>query len=359
MRALFLLLTAASAVAQTATVSGTVRDLEGAPMPGASVYLSGTTRGDAANLEGVYEITDIAPGTYRLVASMVGFEAALEDITLAPGATLEVDLSLEATPLDLGRVEVEAERDERWQSRFAWFRRVLIGESERADSTRILNPEVLSFRLRWGTLYAEAAAPLVIENRALGYRLVYDLREFEASAGSIRFDGEERFQDLAPRSDLEAERWREERLVAYCGSLYHLMRALLAGTAEREGYDFGLIWGSANALLQPHGARTHSSIRERGLMRIEDDGWGTLRVEGSLAVTYRGEPEAPSYLESEWFTDRRIEPDAAQHSTVTVRRGRARIDPQGTPEHPDDLTMSGYFGFERLADRVPEDYDPP
>ena len=39
-------------------------------------------------------------------------------------------------------------------------------------------------------------------------------------------------------------------------------------------------------------------------------------------------------------------------------RGNARFDPQGTPEDPYAITTSGYLGFERLADAVPEDYVP-
>ena len=36
----------------------------------------------------------------------------------------------------------------------------------------------------------------------------------------------------------------------------------------------------------------------------------------------------------------------------------ARIDPQGTPEDPFAVWTSGYLGFERLADEVPDDYVP-
>ena len=350
MRALLFLLTAVSVSAQT--VSGTVADGDGTPLPGASVYLSGTTRGDATDTDGRYEIADVPPGAYRLVASMVGFEPATQDIVVRAGADLEVALVLEAVPVTLGSVEVEAERDGRWQRRFAQFRRALIGESSRADSTRILNPEVLSFRSRWGTLRAQASAPLVIENRALGYRLVYDLHVFEGGATSIRYDGDERFHELEPCSDLEAARWRTARLEAYRGSLPHLLRSLLAGTAEDEGFTFSLVWEDA------WGARPVFRSSGRGVMRVEDDGWGTLRVRDRLDVVY-AEPEDPAYLSHEWFRERRRRPSAEQRSSLTVRRGRARIDPQGTPEDPFAVSVSGYLGFERLADRVPEDYAPP
>ena len=91
-------------------------------------------------------------------------------------------------------------------------------------------------------------------------------------------------------------------------------------------------------------------------MRVDDDGWGTLRIRGRLDVTYR-EPEDPAYLDSDWFNDRRSRPSSVQVSGLHVRRS-ARFDPQGTPEDPFSISTSGYLGFERLADRVPEDYTP-
>ncbi|MGB3545222.1 carboxypeptidase-like regulatory domain-containing protein [Rubrivirga sp.] len=350
MRVLLFLVLSASVSAQTGAVSGAVLDAEGSPLPGASVYLSGTTRGDATDLEGAFDIPAIEAGAYRLVVSMLGFETDVQDITV-DSTDLEVAIVLEAEPLDLGVVEVEAERDGRWERRFRQFRHALIGESSRADSTRIVNPEVLSFRSRWGTLHATAAAPLVIENRALGYRLVYDLHVFEGGATSIRYDGDERFHALEAASDLEAERWESARLEAYRGSLRHLLRALLAGTAEDDGFSFALVWED------PWGARPTFRSSARGIMHLEEDGWGTLRVRDRLDVTYT-EPEDPAYLESDWFSERRRRPNGEQRSSLYVERGRARIDPQGTPVDPFAVSVSGYLGFERLADRVPEDYGP-
>ncbi|MEM0964343.1 MAG: carboxypeptidase-like regulatory domain-containing protein, partial [Bacteroidota bacterium] len=257
---------------QPAVVIGSVVDAEGAPLPGANVYLSSTTRGDASGRDGRFEIAGIAPGAYRLVGSMLGYETTHEDLRLTPGDTATVDLVLAAAPVALGSVEVEAERDGRWQRRFAWFRRALVGESSRADSIVLLNPEVLSFRLRWGTLRAEAAAPLVFENRALGYRLTYDLSAFSASATRIQYDGDERFEELPPADSAEALRWRSVRESAYRGSLQHLLRSLLHGTSDADGFAFELIWED------PWGARPAFRATTRGLMRVDDDGWGTLRI---------------------------------------------------------------------------------
>src|SRR5712672_250164 len=77
--ACFVLTVAVTAGAQTAQVTGTVVDESGAGVPGASVQLSGTTiRALATSGQGgAYEFTNVAPGTYQLTATIVGFAPAI------------------------------------------------------------------------------------------------------------------------------------------------------------------------------------------------------------------------------------------------------------------------------------------
>ena len=214
---------------------------------------------------------------------------------------------------------------------------------------------MLDFRSSWGTLTATAAAPLLIENRALGYRLRYDLLHFEASASRVSYDGDEVFEPLAPRDAAEAARWERARERAYRGSLQHLLRSMLAGTTEAEG--FTLLHAFADATNRLAANVTFRTSGDR-LLRVDDDGWGTLRFHGRVDVTYGGEAEEPAYLRSAWFRERRQRPDPVQRSALYLDGFRARIDPQGTPEDPFAISTSGYMGFERLADEVPDDYTP-
>ncbi len=72
---LFLLFTSYLANAQiTTALYGTVTDELGAPIAGASIYLEGTEKGAQTDFDGNYEILDITPGTYNLIASYIGYE---------------------------------------------------------------------------------------------------------------------------------------------------------------------------------------------------------------------------------------------------------------------------------------------
>ena len=336
------------------SVSGTVRDAQGQPLPGASVYLSGTTRGAASGGDGRFRIEAVAPGTYRLVGSMVGFKPAGHVVRLAPGTAVTVDLALAEATAPLAPVAVEAQADRRWQRMLARFRRTLLGESANADSTRILNPEVLDLRSRRGTLEATALAPLVIENRALGYRLHYDLTEFRAGATAFRYGGDEVFEALVPASAAEAFRWAAARRRAWRGSLQHLMRSLLGGSEGSEGF---VLETPAPRPFLTRRDEPGQAVTSKQLVRTVD-GVPTLLVADELEVLYNGEPEDERYPGSAWFLEHRGRADSVQHSRLTVEGGAAALNPDGTSVDPFAVTARGHMAFERLADRVPRDFLP-
>lgn len=365
---LFLLLAlavAAPAAAQAGVaVTGTVRDAAGETLPGANVYLSGTQRGAPTDAAGRFRIDGVPPGAYRLVASFIGYRTAVQDIRVGSTDAGPFALTLEPTGVEGATVTVEAEGDARWRRRYERFRRILIGESENAAQTEIENPWVLDFRDRFGALTATARAPLVIVNRALGYRLHYDLTAFEATDTRIRYDGEERFEELAPADAAEAARWATARTLAYRGSLRHLLQAMRDGRAEADGFAFTArrLSPDRQTLLEYVGR----PVAEADLVERVDSsetgarGWFRLRADGvALGVTYAREPEVPAYLRSEWFREGRSTPRDAQESVLVLSGSTALVDPRGDPEDPFAISVMSYLAFERLADLVPAEFVPP
>ena len=351
------LLTAGSAAAQT-TLVGTVTDADGATLPGATVYLSGTTRGVAADDDGRFRLPGVAPGAYRLVASLVGFRAGTQDIRVQAGQAEAGPFAFRLAAVDLGEAVVEARGDERFRRRLATFTRELIGESENGRLTRIVNPQVLDFRDRFGALTATASAPLVVENRALGYRLTYDLQTFSSTATRISYDGDERFEELVPADAAEAARWETARAQAFRGSLRHLLRALRTGTAEVEGFHFRLRRMTSEGQLAEYVGR---DVTGAALVTAPDSaGFYNLLFNGSaIAVRFDGEPEVPAYLTSEWFRGARSAVNPFQESDLISTQPQQTIDASGNPEDPDGVSASGYLAFERLADLVPAEYTLP
>ena len=352
------LLAALPAAAQT-TLFGTVTDTDGATLPGATVYLSGTTRGVVADDDGRFRLTGVTPGAYRLVASLVGFTAGTQDIRINAGQAEAGPFAFRLVAISLGEAVVEARGDERFRRRLETFTRVLLGESENARQTRIVNPEVLDFRDRFGALRAEARAPLVVENRALGYRLTYDLRLFSSTPTRISYDGDERFEELVPADAAEAARWETARAMAFRGSLRHLLRALRTGTAGAEGFTF------RTRRLTPDGTGLAEyagrEVPESSLVSpVDSAGFYDLRFNGTaIGVLYSGEPEVPAYLTSEWFQGARSAVQPFQESNLISTSPTQSIGSSGDPVDPEGVSASGYLAFERLSDLVPREYTLP
>ncbi len=81
--------------AQQATIVGTVTDaMSGDPVAGVAVSVAGTARGVFTNSTGNYEL-QIAPGTYTVRASFIGYAIPEARVTVAAGATVTQDFQLE------------------------------------------------------------------------------------------------------------------------------------------------------------------------------------------------------------------------------------------------------------------------
>jgi len=92
--------TAAAGQALFGQISGTVTDASGAVLPGATVNVTnvGTnvTKTAMTNDAGVYTVTNLVPGVYRVDASLSGFKTAVVSaISLEVNANLKVDATLE------------------------------------------------------------------------------------------------------------------------------------------------------------------------------------------------------------------------------------------------------------------------
>jgi len=112
--ALIALIPLAIMAAKTGTIAGIVIDQKtGNPIPGASVQLTGTTRGAITDPDGRFEITGIAPGLYQLNVVSVSFcTLQLDSIRVWADSTTKLAIEMQASVTDLHRViKVTATKD--------------------------------------------------------------------------------------------------------------------------------------------------------------------------------------------------------------------------------------------------------
>lgn len=100
----FLILSPAGAFA-ISKIHGVVTDAQtGEPIAGVNVILKGTYKGASSDLDGIYLIPAVNPGSYDMQASFVGYKVALKtNIVVPEDESVVVNLELEPTVLALGQ----------------------------------------------------------------------------------------------------------------------------------------------------------------------------------------------------------------------------------------------------------------
>jgi hypothetical protein len=227
-------------------VAGRLVDAEtGTAVVDAHVFLANSAFGDISGPDGTYTIDDVPPGTYTLVVSIVGYWPESRALRFVGGGEVREDFRLTKAVYAVGEVSVTAERDRRRSRELERFYALFLGQTPNRSGCKILNPEVIDLVDEGGAFRASGRAPLLIENRSLGYRLTYVLSHFEAASNEHRYRGEPYFEPLVPANPREERRWAKTRRETYRGSMSHFLRAAAAGTAHAEGFRTYLLGQSS------------------------------------------------------------------------------------------------------------------
>lgn len=343
-------------------LTGRVSDREtGTPLVGAHVFIATSMMGTTTNQDGRYRLERVPTGAHRLYVSMLGFESEFKDVMLRTSRVYPFDFTLQPTILEAGEITVEAERDEHWLSRLERFTRMFMGETPNAAETTILNPEVLDFDVKSGTLYARASEPLEIENRALGYRIKYFLANFEQDLTRTRYDGEPLYEEMEEDSTGQSEIWQKNRKKAFLGSFRHFLLALLAGRSEGQGFktysrpDLNTLPGDTFQGSIPMGKQRYPLDPAKLFKPGESSTEFVMDFDGYVEIIYRGETEDPAFFE---WQKRGRQQAKFQTSWIRLERGPVIIDYKGDILDPYGVTFFGYLAFERVADEVPKEFRP-
>lgn len=344
--------------AQTGTLTGQVKDAEtGEPLPFCSVFVNNTTVATVTDLDGRYTLSGLEAVPLEIGFSFLGYTAQTRKITIKPGATLTINLSMVPLAQELSEQEVKSSRDKTWERDLRKFQNLFIGTDEAAAQTTLLNPWVIDFPapVEKGTFLASATQPLEIENRYLGYKITFNLKEFVDAPAAYRIVGAARFELLPPESEAQQAIWEKNRATIYQRSPMNLFRALLKGTQEREGfYLYGdKAGGSASMNL-----RSDIFANELGksvvpykadplVIPSSPPGDYLLQLKGRIEIHYqKGFAQANTYRDAPYPI-----------SWLEVKNGQVRVRENGMVLNPEDLVFSGDMDRKRISNLLPLDYD--
>lgn len=236
-----LLVMASQLLAQQRMITGTVTDANSNTLlPYAVVYINNTSNATETDSMGKYQLRNAfyqqRGGSVELVVSSLGYTTFRQKITYGLQDTLILNIGLMPSPQTITEVAVKGKRDQKWLKQYKKFESTFIGTNQNAGTTKILNPWVIDFTGEVSAFSATAQNILEVENKALGYKVFFELQTFTVSYIRSSFFGLARFEKLKTTDEQQKEKWNENRQKAYEGSERHFFKALAQKRLKQEGF---------------------------------------------------------------------------------------------------------------------------
>jgi hypothetical protein len=230
---LFLLLLPFVCFAQFKLTGHVINQTNGKPIPDASVFINNTTNGAKAAADGSFTLTNLNPGQYDLIVSVIGYETysktIMVDENIAAG-----DIKMLPKIMMMKEVMI-AGKDPTRARKLRLFKEHFLGRAIFWRECKIVNPDILklTFTDHQQVLTASTDDFLEVENNALGYKLKYLLNAFrlDRNALNMAYEGLVLFEEQQG-SAAEKEKWEKNRRKAYFGSPTHFLRQVLADRVD-------------------------------------------------------------------------------------------------------------------------------
>lgn len=286
-------------------------------LPFAALYFSGTTVGVSTDINGkfVFDISKYA--TKPISISAMGYYSKVIQYYESDPALV---IKLRPQVYDLEEAVVKSKSLVRQRkANLRIFRREFIGETENAWECKILNEEDITFNYYFDedTLKAYASKPIVIKNKALGYKITYFLDQFEFYRDKeyTFFVGNFIFEEDTTSNKESIERKREE---IYLGSRMHFIRSLWANQLNSNNFK----------ILDEKG----KLAKYKDIVVVDNEGNKYLKNEGMLTLYYRSK------------------------ETQLILSTRLLAFTQEGSYDASGILWKGNMGFYRIADWLPLEY---
>lgn len=342
-------------------VSGTVTNENGEPLKSATVFIGGSEKIMATTDDGRFRFTRISPGTFRLSVNMIGYEALTRNI-IVKDAPLSVALQLTTKAIVLNEVKIGAKSA--WERNFKLFKENFLGRSANAKQCVIINPKAIHFSTKKGMLMADADELLIIENKRLGYRLNYQLKDFMFNSVNniVLYNNECSFEEL-DGTERQKEEWARNRLETYKGSFMHFLRSVHAnntlanGFITRQFYGYPSFKYDGAVIEDPNRVIINNrQVKYDSLITAIDTNLVSFKFK-QFYIAY--DPKMAMRLPADKPDDKIVIPTDKKGSMLKLALQEAIIDKKGSYTDYRDFFIQGYWARARVGDQLPVEYIPP
>ncbi|MCR8561016.1 carboxypeptidase regulatory-like domain-containing protein [Mucilaginibacter sp. BJC16-A38] len=332
------------------------------PVANASVFLSNAAIGGKTANDGSFSLQNVKPGRYDLIVSIIGFDVFKQSVIVGGNDVVLPVIAISPKIISLNIITVKASRtDPDREKYYLKFKNEFLGSTNLLKECTIMNPELLDFNFNADSniLRASSVDFLEIENRALGYKLKYLLKDFLLDNSSfdtklLNYNGYVLYEKLKGTAIQEKE-WEKRRREAYEGSQMHFLRAVIDNRVEEEGFRVlrlpvkkGYVPDSVFYIDK----KLASGIKKKDSLVTGPDQAGLYNLMSKNSMLYI------SYNKYHHFNNSSYAKLGNQDNTVvTFNAPWVTFDNNGTITDPHNLTYDGAWARSGVAGLLPVDYD--
>lgn len=316
-------------------IKGKVVDNKNQPLPGANIYFDGTTIATIADGNGEFSLSYTSKLNSVLAVSFIGYQTQfIKDID----TNINLKIVLLESVNSLNEVVIKKDRFSR-KEKLKLFREQFVGTSGNAKKAKIENEDDIYFDYDEinNVLKAYSDKPLIINNTALGYKISYELVNFEvrfyklsiSSSDVIRsyYAGLSRFE--ATETNPKIEKTRQK---CYEGSQMHFFRNLVKN-----------IWDKHNFLL------FKGSYQDN-----PDDYFKITPLDESYKVEVTKQERGLN--NNRFVAEFNLLFDKKHQSKIIFETTTFYVDKFGNNSNIEDIIFSGYIASQKVGDMVPMNY---
>ncbi len=210
---------------------------------------------------------------------------------------------------------------------------------------------------------AEADYFLILENKRLGYRIHYQLKDFgyNAAEGTTLYHGEYSFEELNGTDDQKKE-WAKHRLETYQGSFMHFLRSVFQKNTLENGFIVRPLYGYGTERINPDIEDPYKVIiKDRpvqfdSLLTPVGTGFMSFKF-NQLYIVY--DPQKAAGYTGSKSDEKKMIIKANKSSMLKLGSAESVIDQKGSYTDYNDFYIRGNWATKRVADQLPVEYQPP
>ncbi|MBK7305746.1 MAG: carboxypeptidase-like regulatory domain-containing protein [Chitinophagaceae bacterium] len=339
------------------TISGKIIDAATKqPLLGASVFAENTTIGTATNDQGFFTLR-LPGGGYSIAVTFTGYQTETKRVTAGDAGNNEmvIEIKKKEKAMEEFVVKSTSEVADGLAKYGEFFLENFIGKTANSKECYIKNKEVLKFFYyrRTKRLKILATAPLEIVNDALGYTVKYQLDSFvhEYNTQVSLYTGNPLFQEMQSTDQAQVEKWNAARKVAFNGSILHFMRSMYNKKLKEEGFEIQFIVKNneketAVPVKNFYGAVNYNMDDSSKMVDI-------FPRQKEVAVIYKNEGSSDMYLATNTDASSKF-----QLSVLSFLPDESlNIEQNGFYFEQNDITINGYWAWEKVGDMLPYNFD--